>query len=294
MDTLPVRDARLLRVALLANASFSSLCALALFAAPAWISAALAQPPAWVLPGLGVGLLGFAAGLIWQARRPEPRLALALATVVADLMWLVGSGVLLALVELPSEGRALVLGVAAMVGLIAFAQLAGMRRYLDAPDPERGTQVHYRISLEVEGTPQDLWPVLAELDGIPKHAANIDHAELDGEPGPGAVRRCSAGSQSWTEKVVDWQPSRGLELRFGSEAGDFPYPIAPMFGGWQLRDCGSGRTLVTVWWSFTTRPDWAAPVIVALMDIQMPGDMRAAIRSMARAAAREFSSGANS
>lgn len=83
---------------------------------------------------------------------------------------------------------------------------------------------------------------------------------------------------------MGWQPGSGLDLKFRVDDPGFPLPMKPMVGGWRLDDRGADGTRVTVWWSFTTRPVWAAPLMVPLMDARMQGSMAKVIRSMGLAA----------
>ena len=81
---------RLLRLCLRANAAFSATCGTALLAAPAALAGALGVSPPGLIGGLGAQLLLFAGLLVLLASRPSIRPALAMAVVVADLLWVAG------------------------------------------------------------------------------------------------------------------------------------------------------------------------------------------------------------
>lgn len=120
----------LLRRALQANALFSALSGAALILATGWLSDHLGLQRTWLLPVLGVGLLGFAGSLLLIARgEPIDRMA-ATGASVADGLWVAGS---LALVwwdplGMTEVGLWLVIGVADIVLLFALVQAWGLAR----------------------------------------------------------------------------------------------------------------------------------------------------------------------
>lgn len=118
-----------LRVALLANAGFSTLCGLTLLLAGGALEPVLGAP-ALALRVVGLLLLPFALGLGLNACRATPRRSEAWLAVALDLVWVLGS-VLLILGELwplTVAGRWSVIGVAEVVALFALLQTLGLRR----------------------------------------------------------------------------------------------------------------------------------------------------------------------
>lgn len=248
--------------------------------APSTVGAWLGGVAPTSLTAIGASLLPFALSLVWQATRREPRLALALATVVADGLWVAGSAVVVGVAPLSGLGTGIVAGVAAIVAALAAAQFSGIRRAVSAPDAVLGTDCHYRVSTDLALAPRDLWPVVADLGGIAAHAPQLQSSEVEGAE-VGAVRRCrSTRGDTWREEVTAWKEGEGFDMRFGTDEPRFPFPMAPMYGGWRVEQLAPGRTRVTVWWSFSTKPRWASPIIVALMDAGARRDMRAIIQSM--------------
>lgn len=277
----------LLRTALLFNATFSSACAVGAL----WIADAPGLPlgadAPLALRGLAAGLFGFVLFLGWQVSRlarPNPPLFFVGLTILMDELWVIGSGVLLLFVHDDWQPLHLwvVAGVAAVVALAATAQWAGLARFIREPDPSLGTRHRYELEVTVDADVAAYWAVLSDLGAIADHAADLRRSEVEGH-GVGAVRSCAnAAGQRWSEEVTRWDPSaHTIDLRFQSELPDFPMPMDPMIGGWQLEPAGAYRTRVTLWWSFTTKPAWAAPMIVALMDRGLRGGMVASIESMA-------------
>lgn len=120
----------LLRRALQANALFSGLSGVALILAAGWLSGHLGLQRTWILPVLGVGLIGFAGSLLPIARaEPIDRVA-ATGASVADGLWVMGSLVLgwWDPLGMTAVGLWLVIGVAGIVLLFALAQAWGLAR----------------------------------------------------------------------------------------------------------------------------------------------------------------------
>ncbi|MBE9102518.1 hypothetical protein [Vacuolonema iberomarrocanum] len=84
---------RLLRTALLANAAFSISCALALIFAPAWVDHLLGIQMPLALQAVGLGLVIFAADLIYQATGSRMVAWRALCASIADFLWVVATAV---------------------------------------------------------------------------------------------------------------------------------------------------------------------------------------------------------
>ncbi len=118
---------RLLRLALRANAAFSTVCAL-VFIADARALAPLIGVPGPLLVSLGVGLLGFAALLVAASLRADVARLVADARIfcAADVAWVVGSVPIIALGLLEPIGAVGLAGVSAVVAALAFAQWRGL------------------------------------------------------------------------------------------------------------------------------------------------------------------------
>ena len=118
----------LLRSTLVINGISTALCGLALLLAPARLAELLGVSPPAVLAGVGAGLVLYAAGLVWTARRHPIPGAAAWAAIVLDLGWVLGSVAVVELGILSSIGAGLVVLVAALVLVFAVLQLVGVRQ----------------------------------------------------------------------------------------------------------------------------------------------------------------------
>lgn len=119
----------LARWSLRANATFSIASALTLTVFSSPLSKHFSVAPA-LLIAVAVGLLSFAATLLAVAAAATINRRVLIAIIAADLGWVLGSAVLIALAPpgLSSVGRWLVIAVAAAVLGFALAQIAGLRR----------------------------------------------------------------------------------------------------------------------------------------------------------------------
>ena len=128
MTHLPTDPARWLRLSLRANATFSAVPGSGMLFAASAIAGLLGIEQTLLVRITGVNLLGFAALLVWLASREVIKPSLAIAVVVADLLWVAGSAGLLPAGVFSTTGNWLVAGVADVVLLFAILQYVGIRR----------------------------------------------------------------------------------------------------------------------------------------------------------------------
>ena len=127
----------LLRRTLWGNAAFSvvSGAVLAIFAGPLAAAASSAKPSvmglelALLFELLGVGVVAFGALCAWVASRPELQRTLAQAIFVADIAWVAGSVLVLALpASWTGAGIAGIVVLALIVADVAILEYVGLRR----------------------------------------------------------------------------------------------------------------------------------------------------------------------
>ena len=118
----------LLRRALRGNALFSMISGALILAINRALVQFLGLPNNTSLTPLGIGLLGYAAWLLWNARREKISIVDAWIAVILDMVWVVGSYALLFAVRFSSGGKWAVVLVAELVFLFAVMQWLGLRR----------------------------------------------------------------------------------------------------------------------------------------------------------------------
>ncbi|MEZ4861204.1 MAG: hypothetical protein R3C14_07855 [Caldilineaceae bacterium] len=121
------------RRVLLANTLFSSLSGLLFVVDGGYVATFLGLPSptaAWVIRGLGVGLLLFALLIYQMTRQPALSKGGLLLILEADLLWVIGSAVLLwsGWLPLSATGWWAVAIVADIVALFAILEFVGWRR----------------------------------------------------------------------------------------------------------------------------------------------------------------------
>ncbi|MCI0488605.1 MAG: hypothetical protein L0229_18615 [Blastocatellia bacterium] len=116
----------MLRLALRANGVFSALSGAVLIVASDYVTA-LIGIEASLVP-TGVLLLGFAAGLLWNARREVINRTEAWIAVALDLAWVIGTAGLIFAGVFNSTGNWVVALVGDVVLLFAVLQFLGLRR----------------------------------------------------------------------------------------------------------------------------------------------------------------------
>ena len=131
---------QLLRRALLANASFSTISGLVLIFAERWVVGLLGLSETINLITLGISLLVFAAILVLFARKNPIKLLDAWIAVILDAAWVIGSYPLLFVVPFSTSGKWVVGIVAEVIMVFALMQWLGIRRIRKGnvlPEPAR-------------------------------------------------------------------------------------------------------------------------------------------------------------
>ena len=119
---------KLLRGALQGNAWFSVISGVLIIAANKTLVEFLGLPGNASLAAMGVGLLGYAGWLFWNARRETIRIVDAWIAVVLDMVWVAGSYALVFAVRFSNGGKWLVVLVAELVFVFGVLQWLGLHR----------------------------------------------------------------------------------------------------------------------------------------------------------------------
>ncbi len=129
MNTMNNTDStRFLRQSLRGNALFSTLSGLTFLVASAAIAEFLGGLPSMLVAAVGGQLLLFAGVLVWLASRPEISRQMVIGVIVADILWVVGTIVIVYAELFTRDGAALAIVLAGVVLLLAVLQSIGVRR----------------------------------------------------------------------------------------------------------------------------------------------------------------------
>lgn len=269
-------QARQLRAALGANALFSLTSAATFSLAPGPIAHAVGLP-ALVIQVLAGGLVAFAIAVAYDAYRARPAPRTVLAIVVGDLGWVLGSVAFVAMHHRAMTGPGVLgtVAIAALVGFFGVAQLRGLVRHFQThPGAPRSTR--HCVGIEVDTPPAVMWARIRDLGSIAEYHAGLEHSVFaDG------TRTCeSTDGQRWSEELTRLnEPARTLQLRFISEAPDFPFPVDEMVGGWEVHARGT-TSLVRVWWEMTPHGGWWGQLATAHATPTLDADMQQTVRRM--------------
>jgi len=120
--------ASFLRKSLRGNALFSILSGLTFVAASGAVAEILGAVTPIEVIVMGVQLLLFAGVLLFLASRPEVSARLTIGVIVADVLWVIGTVVIVYADLLTSSGAVLAVMIADIVLLMAIFQSIGVRR----------------------------------------------------------------------------------------------------------------------------------------------------------------------
>ena len=116
----------LLKRTLLVNGIATAMTGLLALLGSPWLPAVLGPTSPLLLAVIGLGLLGFAAVLLVQARRPRIARRMAWAIAVMDIAWVLGSLAVVEVGVLTTLGNLIVAAVAAVVLVFAILEVRGI------------------------------------------------------------------------------------------------------------------------------------------------------------------------
>jgi len=125
---------KLLRRALQGNALFSVISGVAILAANRTLVAFLGLPNNASLAPLGIGLLGYAAWLGWNAQRQKIKIEDAWIAVILDMVCVAGSYLVIFKASFTNPGKWVVMLVAELVFAFGVTQWLGLRRIARSPE----------------------------------------------------------------------------------------------------------------------------------------------------------------
>lgn len=272
-------NARPLRLALVANGIFSLLSGACFVLAPSAIaSIVFAYPPvvfglsaATLVAELGIGLLAFAALVLWTAGQSILHRGRAKLITALDVGWVLASaGLLFAAPELwTSAGLWVVVIVALAVAVFALEQTLGlMLLYQGQSDIEalrQGDQLTLTAKAMSRASAERVWQVMSHQEAYADVADNISKVEVTGGSGTSLERRCfDNDGKSWKESCTLWDEGRAFAFRVHTEAPDYPYPIAALAGEWSLSPMSDGTQIQMVF-HVTAKPGLLNGLLFRLM-----------------------------
>jgi len=233
------------------NGVFSLLTAVPLLLAAGTVAPILFADPVdwatWALRGLGVGLTGF-AGLVYALSKDKfVSRAMVNEIVVLDLLWVIGSIVLIAFWGhiLTTSGTVIVAAVAVVVAFFAVAQFvsaAGIEKPIPVAKVEmRDGKLHATVKRTVRAPTATVWDVMTDHPAYADVAGNISKVEVLSGEGLGMERRCyGPKGENWEETCDLYAPGQAYGFRVHTDAEDYPYPFSELSGRWAVNETPAG------------------------------------------------------
>jgi len=233
------------------NGVFSLLTAFPLLLAAGTVAPILFANPVdwatWGLRGLGVGLVGF-AGLVYALSTYKfVSRAMVNEIVVLDVLWVIGTIVLIAFFGhvLTSGGTVVVAAVAVAVAFFAVSQFVSAAR-IEKPMPVakvemRDGKLHATVKRTVRAPTGTVWEVMTDHPAYADVADNTSKVEVLSGDGLGMKRRCfGPKGENWQETCDLYEPGHAYGFRVHTEADDYPYPFAELSGRWSVDEHPAG------------------------------------------------------
>ncbi|MEX2550432.1 MAG: SRPBCC family protein [Nitriliruptoraceae bacterium] len=177
---------------------------------------------AWLLAGFGGGLAVFAGLLIWLLADPRRLAVGAWWALGADLAWIAGAIVLLAVFPtlLSPMGRFALIAVTGGVALIVIGQLVGLR--LRGPGPMDGTSpITLRVERTIAASTARVWDAVSDAGDYARFAPGIAATRIVTGQDEGMVRICRDDQGGgWAETCTLWDP--GHRYRMDVDVASYP------------------------------------------------------------------------
>lgn len=232
---------------------------------------------------IGIGLLLFAAELVYQISKKRLSSLRALVASLADLGWVSMSLILLLFLPeaLTASGTVIVALVAAVVLLCAVLQLSGIEKMHRLPGRDA---YRHCVPMEVGASAESLWRIIGDLGSIAQYAPQLASSRLvNGEiSGVGSVRCCQdVNGKQWSERCTAYESGHRLELTFLCDEPGFPLPVKEMVGGWELKELGENCCEVRVWWELVPKVKLLALLIMPTFSHMTDRDFEGVMNNIA-------------
>jgi carbon monoxide dehydrogenase subunit G len=205
------------------NVVFSAVSGLALLVGGAGLDGVFGVE-AWLLSGLGGGLLLFAGAMLWLLAEPGRIAAGGRAVVAADVAWVAGAvGLLVGFpAALSGPGKVALGVVTVVVADLAVAQAIGLRR-VGAERVTGSTPFAVRVERDLASPTDEVWRAVSDAGDFARFAPGIGATEIVSGAGQGMVRVCTDDRGGmWAESCTLWdegnRPRRGAGSRSRSMA----------------------------------------------------------------------------
>lgn len=229
------------------NALFSGLSGVLLVTAHSNIARLFEIAYSPILQVIGAGLIFFSLTIVYEIKRQN--LLGVLFIIVQDLLWVVGSMILLIFkpFEISIFGNGIIAAVALIVFFMAFNQKNALAQ-VDSNRAKRIKQLNFQRTMIASKT--NVWNIISDVANYHEVAPNIDDVKIISGDGEGMVRSCTHGKDSWTETCSLWVEEKEYAFEVNTTAPDCPYPFNYLKGNWKIEEIDSTQTKVIMLFEF--------------------------------------------
>ncbi len=123
------------------------------------------------------------------------------------------------------------------------------------------------VTHEYDASPEEMWPVFADLVGYAKHVDDLRSTNVLQGAGLGAVRECvTTKDERWKEDVSVWKPFETYEVEVRTDT--YPLPLKQIFrrftGVWTIEPVSGGGSKATIRFIADVRGGWPAVQLLRL------------------------------
>ena len=229
------------------NALFSGLSGILLIAVNKYVASLFGTPNALVFQLIGAALIFFSLTIVFEIKRQN--LLGVLLIVFQDLLWVLGSAILLILqpFEISKTGDAIIAAIALIVLFMAINQAKALAQK-DSTRSKGTKQLSFERTMKA--TKSSVWKVISNVANYHKVAPNVDEVKIISGKGEGMVRSCSHGKDSWTETCTMWVEETEYIFEVNTAAANYPYPFKYLKGNWKVEQIGDSNTKVMMQFEF--------------------------------------------
>lgn len=229
------------------NALFSGLSGILLVALNKYVAGLFDTPNTLVFQVIGAALIFFSLTIFFEIKRQN--LLGVLLIIFQDLLWVVGSAILLILqpFEISIFGYAIIAAIALIVLFMAINQAQALAQTDSIPN-----KVIKQLSFEriMKASKASAWKVISNVANYHEVAPNIDDVKIISGEGEGMIRSCSHGKDSWTETCALWEEEKEYAFEVNTTAPDYPYPFKYLKGNWKVEEIDNSQTKVIMLFEF--------------------------------------------
>ncbi len=236
-----------LQSSLRTNAIFSGLTGLVLIALNRQIAQIFGTENNTVFWVIGILLVFFAGTIIYEIRKQ--RTLATLWIIIQDLLWVIGSTVLLVFNPFAvSLIGLLLIGVVAVIVLYIAINQANALKLVDNNPEKEGKR--WKFERVVESDKQTTWQLISDIGNYALFAPNIDNVTILSGQGKGMVRTCSHGKDTWAETCTLWSEYEGYAFTVHTGEPDYPYPFKFLNGYWGVEEVDASTTKIVMQFDF--------------------------------------------